>query len=400
MGGRTGCKRGNPAGTIRCVVRGCALVWLLAASFAEGAYATSKEPGTAAPAGVSPETAPGPTLLETAGARPLTPAALAARPPRLALRAGERLEYAVSYLGVPVGRAFVEVAELLELESRRVAHLVAGAETNAFFSAFYPVRDRAEAWVDLDAAHTLESRWWMGHRRRRIYEALSYDWEVHSLRVLRHRYHSGRGREQQLDFGPFVYDALDLIFTLRGLDPRPGARIEVPVYASKKIYTLRVDVGEVRVFRSPSLGPTPAWRLRATTLLDGVPKAAEGKGVLWVSAAAPHIPLRLEGWFRGSETFRVTGLRIELVRHRPGSATGYEDPRAAVATTPPLRSPVPTEAGRPVWDVPISVRTERQRRGWFPFERRFRFTKAPAATWPPPPLGPITDVPPSVAARP
>lgn len=346
-------------------------------------------------------------LLPRDGGQRLAPADLAKHPPRLALQTGERLEYVVSYLGVPVGWAFVEVAELFEATGRRIAHLIAGAETNAFFSAFYPVRDRAEAWVDLDAARTFESRWWMGHGRRRLYEALSYDWPTHSLRVVRHRLHSGRGRELELDFGPFVYDALDLFFTLRGWESRPGARVEVPVYASKKIYTLRLEGAEPQTIRTPATGPVAAWRLRATSLLDGVPKESEGKGVLWVSQAPPHVPLRLEGWFRGSETFRVTGLRVELTRYQPGRVGSPVVGAAHVAGAAPgraaaslARSPVPTRAGRPIWEVPAAIQAERQRRGWQAFERRFRFAKRPGATWPLPPLGPLTEVPSAAGARP
>ncbi len=371
--------------------------WLLgsAASLADG---EAPDAAILHPANASSETFETenwPPLLDPAGVS-LADRALIGRPPAGAWARGERLEYAFSYLGIPVGRGFIKVAELFQREGRRLAHIVAGAETNAFFSVLYPIRDRMEAWIDLDAMRTLESRTWMGHGPQRIYEALSYDWDAHWLRVLRHRRHSGRGREHLIDFGPFVYDALDLVYTLRGFPARPGARFEIPVYASKKIYSLRFDVDEVETTESPILGVVRAWRLRSRSFLDGVPKDEEGQGELWVTADARRLPLRLTGWFRGTETFRIVGLRIELVDYQAGISPPPA-PRAAEAPlipAPPPRPSVATDEGRPLWDPPAAVQEARRALGLAPFARRFRFAATPEASWPPPPLGPTTEVAP------
>ena len=314
-----------------------------------------------------------PRLIDPPGARELTPAELLARPAPFPAPVGESLRYGFSYWGVPLGSATIEVLRYLEVDGRRFAHIQARAHTYPAFAWIYRVRDRAEALIDLDRMRTWMSRSWMEHRHRQIYEEIDFDWETHFVRVLRERRHSGRGREVQFDFGPFAHDPLDLIYSVRrapGLDSGP---VDLPVYASRKIQGLRLVPDGREWVRSRVRERVLALRLRSEARLDGRPRDDRGRGIVWVAAEGQRIPLRLVGWFRGSENFRIGGLRAELLEYVP-SAPGWEG-IGGNAPPPPAagRKPAPSSLqGRPVWDVPEGVDRVRRARDMVERDERFR----------------------------
>ncbi|MCE2392523.1 MAG: DUF3108 domain-containing protein, partial [Proteobacteria bacterium] len=312
-------------------------------------------------------------LIDPPGARELTPAELRARPAPFPAPVGERLRYAVSYWGLPLGTAEIEVLRYLELEGRRFAHIGARAETYPAFAWIYRVRDRAEALIDLDRVRTRISRTRMEHRRRRIYEEIAFDWETHFVKVLRERRHSGSGREVAFDFGPFAHDPLDLVYSLRR-DPELGAgTVELPVYASRKIQGLRLVPAGRELVRTRATQRIPALRLHPEVRIDGQPRDDRGRGVLWIAAEGQRIPLRLAGWFRGSDDFRIGGVRAELVEYVP-AAPGWEAVGGAgPAPSAAARRGAPSAVeGRPVWDVPEEIARLRHSRGIVERDERFR----------------------------
>ncbi len=125
--------------------------------------------------------APETFLLDAPGLRVLTPADLALRPPRFPFPVGERLEYAVSWFGVPAGTVGIEVARYVEAEGARYAHIVGTVRTNAVFSAIYPVDDRSEAWIDLDRFVTVRTRALEKHGEKHYDESVRFDAATHFL---------------------------------------------------------------------------------------------------------------------------------------------------------------------------------------------------------------------------
>lgn len=318
-------------------------------------------------------TAPGaqeaePWLLDAADAREITPEEWRARPGRFDFLPGERLDFSVSYLGIPIGRVWLEVARFLALDGRRVAHLVAGARTNGFWSAIYRIDDRSEAWVDLDRVVTLRTRTHTRHgRRHEVFEQVDFDWETHFVHIREEKRHRNRLRLEAFDFGPFVHDTFDLFYALRSLSLEPGDSARFPVYANRKVYAFGVDAVRREPIDDPVLGAGAALVLRPYDLLDGEP-AGGGAGEVWVRDDARRLPVRLVGWFRTTDHFRVAGVKAELAAYRE-RRPGWRAPRRpAPARAPPAIEP--SEDGRPVWRPPAAVLEARRRRGVVPYERK------------------------------
>jgi hypothetical protein len=68
--------------------------------------------------------------------------------PARPIRAGEYLKFSVRYGFISAGDAYLEIPEVRQWHGRPVYALVARAESNKFFSAFYKVRNRIESLWD------------------------------------------------------------------------------------------------------------------------------------------------------------------------------------------------------------------------------------------------------------
>ena len=255
-------------------------------------------------------------LLDTPGLRAITPEEWSARPGAFDFLPGERLDFSVRYFGVPIGRIWLEVARFVEWEGHRVAHLVAGARTNGFWSKLYRIDDVSEAFVDLDRAVTLRTRTHTHHGpRREVFEQVDFDWDTHFVHVHEEKRHRDRLLRESFDFGPFVHDTFDLFYALRSLPLAPGYGARLPVYANRKIYAFHVDVVRREPIDHPVLGAGDAFVLRPYDLLDGE-LAGTGAGEVWVRDDARRLPVRLVGWFRSTQHFRVGSVKVELTGYR------------------------------------------------------------------------------------
>ena len=325
----------------------------------------------------APETPP-PTreafLLDAPGVRILAPDALVDTPGRFPFAVGERLDYDISWWGIAVGRASLEVARLIEWRGLRLAHVVATARTNDFFSLLYRVDDRSESWIDVDRMRTLRTATLTRHAHKETWEEVEFDWTTHLVHVVEEKRHANRVKSAVLDTGPFLYDTFDAFYALRTLPLEIGLGADLPVYASRKIYGLHVEVERREQIDDPVLGSTHAWVLRPSDSLDGE-RQDDGAGEVWVSGEAPHVPIRLRGWFRTvSERLRVGGVRIVLAGYR-AAAPGWPEP--GFVTEPARPWPARTVLGTPVWDLPPSVEAAREANGEVPGKQRLEGLLAP-----------------------
>ena len=336
--------------------RALAAALLLAAAFATAPALASSRGGA--------DRAPEPFLLDAPGLRVLGPADLAAQPPRFPFPVGERLEYAVSWFGVPAGTATIEIARFIEVDGARYAHVVAVVRSNPVFSAIYEIDDRSEAWIDLDRFATVRTRALEKHGGKRYDELVRYDASTHLLHAQLDKLHKNQRRTLVFDFGPFAYDTSDLVYLLRALPLAPGYAVGVPTYANRKVFEFRIDVDAGKPIECAAFGRQPALAVKPSTWLDGQPYAS-GEGVVWVTGPA-RVPVRLDGWIRTADSsFLVQGLRAELVRYVP-SAPGW--PVANAPVVEPVTAIPPTQRGVPQWQPPVPILEARVATGVAPGE--------------------------------
>lgn len=332
-------------------------------------------------------------LLDEPGLRELGPEALAERPGLFPAALGERLEYEVGYLGVPVGSFRMEVARFVERDGVRLAHVVCVARSNDVFSRLYPIYDLTEAWVDIDRMRTVRARSYTTRGSKEVFYDLRLDWKTHFAHLLYEKRHQGKIREVDFSFGPYLHDAIDLVYQLRRAPLDPGFRARFPVYASRKVYEVELAVGEVATVQTEALGRTAALPVEPRALLDGERRSGKGD-VLWVDRER-RIPLKLEGWPGVSSGFLASGVRAELVGYRE-AAPGWETP--PVQSWDPPQRELDSIEGMPQWRPPADVREAREMRG-LRYRNDKRYVDPEGVDWPVPAVA-APPAPPSPAPAP
>lgn len=314
-----------------------------------------------------------PYLLDDPGARELSRTEMAAEPGRFSFPPGEKLVYSVRYWGVPVATASLEVVRFLEWQGRRYAHVVGVGDTDAVFSAFYPIHDRTEAWIDLDTLRTHRTATHTRHGRdKETHERVDYEWDAHFLHMVEVKHHAKRRREVGFDFGPFVHDTFDAFYAVRTMPLDVGSTAQLPVYANRKVYGLKIEVDRLeRIKWNGERVETLVVKPRG--LLDG-DALGNGRGELHVRADGRRVPLRLNGWFETTGGFKIGGVRAELVSWQPGKGGFVAD---EPAPNHPAELAIETRRGKPVWKVPDEVKQTRRERGLTAYSRKIPLDTLP-----------------------
>ncbi len=146
---------------------------------------------------------------------------------------GESLRFSVQYGFIHAGTAWLEVPEARQWKGHEILQLVARAESNAFFSRFYKVRERIESYWD---RHGLYSRRYCEDRREGKYRAkndIVFDTERNEA-----IYSDGR----TFPVPPRVQDALSAFYYTRTQALPVGGSIVFHYHNSRKSLPLQVKI--------------------------------------------------------------------------------------------------------------------------------------------------------------
>jgi hypothetical protein len=198
-------------------------------------------------------------------------------------RPGESLRFSVQYGFIHAGSAYLEVPRIAEWEGHPAYTLVARAESNAFFSRFYKVRNRIESVWDKQGQYSwryYEDRREGGYRER---SEILFD---HARGEA--RYSDG----QTFPIPPRVQDALSSFYYTRFQALPIGGSVVFDYHASHKSQPLEVRViGRDRV-------STPAGTFNCV-VIEPVLKAGgifknKGRLVIWLTDDERRMPVMMK----------------------------------------------------------------------------------------------------------
>ncbi len=157
---------------------------------------------------------------------------------------GERLTFEIKYGFVSAGAAVLGIPEITRERGRDCYHIVSVAESNAFFSIFFPVRDVVESLLDTRELVSLKFE-------KRLSEG---DFRAHDLVIFDHDRHvaiypgSGKTRDRLVPLSLDAQDILSSLYYVRMVDLEVGRSIFIENHADKKNYPLEIRVlGRERV---------------------------------------------------------------------------------------------------------------------------------------------------------
>lgn len=220
-------------------------------------------------------------------------------------RSGESLRFSVQYGFIKAGSAYLEVPEEKEWKGRRVYALVARAESNAFFSRFYKVRNRIESLWDKEGLFS----WRYSENRReggyRTKSEIVFDPERHEA-----RYSDGR----KFPIPPQVQDALSAFYYTRFQALPIGGSVVFDYHAGRKSQPLQVKViGRERV-QTPA-GTFDCVAIEPILKAGGIFKN-KGRLVIWMTEDERRMPVLMRS------KVAVGSISVVLQEAKPGASSG------------------------------------------------------------------------------
>lgn len=214
----------------------------------------------------------------------------------------ERLEFELSYIGVPAGYAVQEVTQ----ESSDI-HIVSTARSADWLRFFFPVDDRIESFLtpgshsqNIGVPHLYKER---KHEGKTITNREArFNHQKFEVTTINHR----NNTEQKQTITAMTYDSLSSFFYLRTIPLKVGTSYFIDIYDCKRLWNT-----EVKVLRREEID-TPLGRFKTVVIhpllkSEGI-FARTGDIFIWLTDDDRRIPVQMKSKVVvGSITATISG---------------------------------------------------------------------------------------------
>jgi hypothetical protein len=202
---------------------------------------------------------------------------------------GEKLTFRLKWIFIPVGEAVLEVLPVETLNDIPAFHFVMTATTNSFFDKLHKVRDRIDAYTDVEMTHSVlyKKKQREGSRKRDV--VVNIDWQKNQA-----QYSNFNNERMPIDLLPGAFDPLSSFYFMRLLDLKNEV-LKRPVTDGK-----RCVVGKATVIKRETI--KVGNNTYDTYLIE--PELKHIRGVfeksknatiqIWVTADRRHIPVKIK----------------------------------------------------------------------------------------------------------
>ena len=199
---------------------------------------------------------------------------------------GERLVFDLSWYGIPVGRAVVEVSDSGYLQGKKMYGISAVTASNQFIDAFYPVRDKINSII---YAETLASYKYVVHQEEGTYRS---DKEIIFDYVKRKATFTKNGEVSMYDIPAFVTDSLSAYYYLRTKELTVGKPITIDVFEDKKLWQVEVQILGKETIETP-VGTFETFLTKPLLKFEGIFQR-KGDVYIWITDDGRKMPVRMK----------------------------------------------------------------------------------------------------------
>lgn len=238
----------------------------------------------------------------------------AACPDHPALVVGERLDFEISWVGIPAGHATLAIEEKIDVGGRPALRLVSTAASNDVVDVFYKVRDRAESVIDCEGRHSLRFTLRAHEGRRRRERDYTFD-------LIRREATFGEpGRKvQRFPLQEPVQDPLSSLYFVRTQPLEVGRSLLLRTFEGGRLWELEVEVLRRERVAVPA-GRFDTIVVKPHLKFEGVFQQ-KGDVVVWLTDDPQRVPIRMQSKVKiGSVAAELTSHRIQP--GRPGVGGG------------------------------------------------------------------------------
>ncbi len=221
---------------------------------------------------------------------------------------GEKLIFRLKWTVVPAGEGTLEILPIETIKGARAYHFVLTAKSNSFIDYIYKVRDRIDAYTDIEMTHTIlyKKKQCEGKTKRDV--VVNFNWENNKA-----QYSTLKKVREPIDVLKGSFDPLSAFYYIRLFDLKEKLIIERPVTDGKKCI-----IGKAFIIKKETLkltsGTYDTYLIEPEIKhVDGVfEKSKNAKIQVWVTADNRRIPVKIKskvvvGSFVG-ELVSATGL--------------------------------------------------------------------------------------------
>jgi len=208
-------------------------------------------------------------------------------PLRYAFAPGERLTYAISWMGITAASAVLEVAPAPPHEGHNMLRLLTTATSNAVVSKFYPVDNRVESLVDAD---TLSPQRLLFRRRE---GKRKNDFDVTFNHSQGNVLGTKDGQPFTIAIPPGTQDSISCLYFVRSVPSlQPGFSQVMTVHHDRKNYRLEVRIEGIEKVKGP-WGEVEAIRALAIMPFQGI-FLNKGNIRVWFTNDRRRIPVKMK----------------------------------------------------------------------------------------------------------
>lgn len=201
--------------------------------------------------------------------------------------AGERLTYAITFLGMRAGTAVMEVQETEPIADHAALKLITTAKSSPAVTKFYPVDNRVESTVDAQSL----APYHLVFTRREGKKKNDFDVTFHHAEGTVLSVKDGVG--ETLPIPADTHDLVSCLYYIRSLPSiRPGSAVVLNIHHDKKNYRVEVRPEGVEKVKGAQ-GEVETLRLLVVMPFQGL-FLNEGNIRVWVTNDAHRIPVMMK----------------------------------------------------------------------------------------------------------
>ncbi len=200
---------------------------------------------------------------------------------------GERLTYAISWMGITAASAVLEVSPTSPQQGHTMLRLLTTATSSPFVSKIYPVDNRVESLVDAD---TLSPQRLLFRRRE---GKRKNDFDVTFNHAQGTVLGTKDGQPFTIAIPPGTQDSISCLYYIRSVPSlQPGFSQVMTVHHDKKNYRLEVRIEGIEKVKGP-WGEVEAIRALAIMPFQGI-FLNKGNIRVWFTNDARRIPVKMK----------------------------------------------------------------------------------------------------------
>ncbi len=217
----------------------------------------------------------------------------------IAFGVGEWLHFDIGYGFINAGTATMEVKEIIEYNGRPAYQLISTAQSNKFFSSFFPVRDRVESIFDAIGLFSWRFEKNLREGNYRSNRQYTFD-QINHYTVY---------KGDSMEVAPYVQDALSVLYYVRTQPLEVGKSLYVDNFTDGKHYPLEVRVLEKERIETKA-GEFDCLVVEPLMRSSGIFKH-EGRLTVWLTDDRLRLPVQMKSKVVvGSITAELTDYRL------------------------------------------------------------------------------------------